>query len=127
MKLLFWILGVPLLVVAAFFAVANREVVTVSLWPLAEPMGMPLFVAIVAPLYLGVVIGVIAGWWSGRRSRSRARAEARRADALERENTSLKNRLQSLEGHGAATARPHAQATGTALQSPAATPPTFAP
>src|SRR4051812_13451617 len=98
MKLLFWIFGVPLLVIAAFFAVANRELVTVSLWPLAEPMAMPLFIAIVAPLYAGVLIGALAAWWSGRRARSRARSEARRADALERENVDLKQRVATLEG-----------------------------
>src|SRR2546430_1137075 len=86
MKLLFWIIGVPLLLLAAFFAVANRELVTVSLWPVAEPVDIPLFLAIVTPLYLGVIIGVLAGWWSGaRRARVRARAETRRADALEQE------------------------------------------
>jgi uncharacterized integral membrane protein len=127
MKLLFWIIGVPLLVIAAFFAVANREFVTVSLWPLAEPMDMPLFVAIVAPLYVGVLLGALAAWWSGRRARSRARAEARRADTLARENAELKQRLQTLEGQANPRTPLSPQPMAPALQSSAASPPTFAP
>lgn len=97
MKLLVWIVGVPLLLVAAFFAVANRAPVTISLWPLAAPVEVPLFVAIVGALYVGVVVGALAAWWSGRRARKRARREARRADALEREAQNLKMRLDALE------------------------------
>src|SRR5258708_14046413 len=97
MELLLWIVGVPLLLVAAFFAVANRAPVTISLWPLAEPIEVPLFVAIIGALYVGVVVGVLAGWWSGRGARKRARRETRPADTLEPEAQNLKFRLQALE------------------------------
>jgi len=102
MKLVLWIVGLPLLLVAAFFAVANREMVTVSLWPFADPVQVPLFAAIVVPLYAGVVIGGIAAWWSGRRARRRPRREARRADGLDRDNAALKARLEVIEATAAA-------------------------
>lgn len=105
MKLVVWIVGVPLLLVAAFFAIANREAVTVSLWPFADPISLPLFAAIVGPLYIGVIIGAIAAWWSGRRARKRARQERRRADGLQRETETLKQRLDALEA-AKASARP---------------------
>ena len=101
MKLVLWIVGLPLLLVAAFFAVANREPVTVSLWPFADPVQVPLFAAIVIPLYVGVVIGGLAAWWSGRHARRRARHEARRAASLERDNAALKTRLDVLEATAA--------------------------
>ncbi len=101
MKLVLWIVGLPLLLVAAFFAVANRAAVTVSLWPFADPIDVPLFAAIVLPLYVGVVIGGLAAWWSGRHARRRARQEARRAAALERDNAALKTRLDVLEAAAA--------------------------
>jgi lipopolysaccharide assembly protein A len=103
MKLVVWIVGVPLLLVAVFFAVANRGPVTVSLWPFADPIALPLFAAIVGPLYVGVIIGAIAAWWSGRRARKRARQERRRADALQREAESLKQRLDAHEAAKAST------------------------
>lgn len=102
MKLLFWIVGVPLLLIAAFFAIANRDIVAVSLWPFAEPMHLPLFVAIVAPLYLGFVLGALAAWIASGSSRARAREATRRVDAVERENAALRSRLdQAAPGQGA--------------------------
>jgi len=126
MKVLFWIVGVPLLLLAGLFAINNRELVTVSLWPLADPIEVRLFVAIVAPLYAGVLIGAAAAWWSGRHARSRAREQSRRAASLERDNAALKARLAALEAPSAA-ARPIAGPTGHAVQSAAAVPPSFTP
>lgn len=96
MKLLFWIVGVPLLLIAAFFAIANRESVSVSLWPLADAVHVPLFVAIVAPLYLGFLLGAGATWIAGGRTRARARDASRRAAALEQENAALRTRLDQV-------------------------------
>lgn len=93
MKLLFWIVGLPLLLIAAFFAIANRESVSVSLWPFAEPLQVPLFIAIVGPLYLGFLLGAGAAWIAGGRLRTRGREAARRLDASERENAALRARL----------------------------------
>jgi len=97
MKLLFWIVGVPLLLIAAFFAIANRESVAVSLWPLADSVELPLFIAIVAPLYFGFLLGGIAAWIAGGRVRARAREATRRAESLERENAALRARLDQAE------------------------------
>ena len=52
MKVLFWIVFIALLFVAGFFAVANREVVEIDLWPV--------FTKVAMPLYLGLV-GAFAG------------------------------------------------------------------
>jgi uncharacterized integral membrane protein len=103
MKLLFWIVGVPLVLAAAFFAVDNREAVSVSFWPFADPLQVPLFVAIITPLYVGVVLGAIVAWVSGRGARSRARSEARRAAAIETECAALKARLDAAERRAAAS------------------------
>lgn len=97
MKLLFWIVGVPLVLLAAFFAVDNRAAVSVGFWPFADALQVPLFVAIVVPLYIGVVLGAVVAWFSGGRARGRARREAKRAAALESENTALKARLEAAE------------------------------
>lgn len=97
MKLLFWIVGVPLVLAAAFFAVDNRASVAVSFWPFTDPLQVPLFVAIIVPLYIGVVLGAVVAWFSGGRARSRARKEAKRAAHLESENAALKARLVAAE------------------------------
>jgi len=96
MKLLVWIVGLPLLLAAGFFAVANRDTVAVSLWPFAETLQMPLFLAIAAPFYAGFALGAVIAWGASGRARARARETSRRAAELQRENEALKARLDQL-------------------------------
>ena len=76
---------VPLAIVIVMFAVANREIITISFDPFdtAHPafaLKMPLFILIFALVALGVVVGGIAAWLRQHKWRMRARraeAEAR--------------------------------------------------
>jgi uncharacterized integral membrane protein len=95
MKILFWVVVLPLLFIAAFFAIANREAVTIDLWPVSGPVSVPLFVALVGALYLGFLFGALVTWWAGRATRAKARAEARRADRLQRDADELRARLDA--------------------------------
>lgn len=99
MKLFFWIVVLPLLLLAAFFAVANRETVAVNLWPLSEPLETQLWMVIAAPLYVGFLLGALVAWASGHGTRARARAAVRRAEALQRDNASLQQQLDQVQGH----------------------------
>src|SRR5690242_4766112 len=84
-KILTAIIVVPLLIIVVGFAVANRQVVTISFDPFTatEPayaIKLPLFVVIFILLILGVIIGGIAAWLrqnSWRRSARRLDAEVR--------------------------------------------------
>jgi uncharacterized integral membrane protein len=73
---------IPLAVVIVMFAVANREMVTVTFDPFssANPafaLKLPLFVLIFALVAVGVVVGGIAAWLKQHKWRVRARrAEA---------------------------------------------------
>jgi len=95
MKFLFWIIVIALLFVAGFFAVANREVVQIDLWPLAK-IAAPLYFSLICALALGFLIGAVVAWWSGRAARSRARQASRRADALQRERDALQAQLEAM-------------------------------
>lgn len=72
----------PVAIVIVMFAVANREIVTVSFDPFdsanpAYAMRMPLFVLVFVLVGLGVLIGGIAAWLRQHKWRVRARrAEA---------------------------------------------------
>ena len=76
---------VPLAILIVMFAVANREIITVSFDPFdsAQPafaLRMPLFLLIFALAGVGVVAGGIAAWLKQHKWRMRARraeAEAR--------------------------------------------------
>jgi uncharacterized membrane protein YqjE len=77
---------VPLAVLLVAFAVANRQIVVVSLDPFdatdpAYRLALPLFVLIIALLIIGVIVGGVAAWlrqnkW--RRAARHAEAQARR-------------------------------------------------
>ena len=76
---------VPLAILIVMFAVANREIITVSFDPFdsvapALAFKMPLFMLIFALVTVGVVVGGIAAWLKQHKWRMRARraeAEAR--------------------------------------------------
>jgi uncharacterized integral membrane protein len=86
---------VPLAIVIIAFAVANRQVVTVSLDPFgsnppAAAVTLPLFALIIALLILGVLVGGAAAWLR----QSKWRRTARR---LEREVSELRSEVNSLK------------------------------
>jgi uncharacterized integral membrane protein len=88
---------VPLAIVIVMFAVANREIITVSFDPFdsAHPafaLKMPLFILIFALVALGVVVGGIAAWLR----QHKWRARARRAEAEARD---LRGRLDTQQPH----------------------------
>jgi uncharacterized integral membrane protein len=90
------IIVVPLAVVLIAFAVANRQMVTVSFDPFSvtEPaavLTLPLFALIILLLIVGVLIGGAAAWLR----QSRWRSAARR---LEHEVADLRAKVDALGG-----------------------------
>ncbi len=99
MKRLTWILTLPLIIVTVIFSVANRETITLDLWPfeLSSPP-VPLSAALLASLVCGIVIGGLAAWLSAGGTRQRARHARRRADELEREVARLRRERERAAG-----------------------------
>lgn len=92
------IILVPLAVVIIAFAVANRQIVTVSLDPFssehpAASLTLPLFALVIVLLVVGVLIGGIAAWLR----QARWRRTARR---LEREIADLHIEIEELKETG---------------------------
>jgi uncharacterized integral membrane protein len=116
-KIIAAIILVPLAVIIIAFAVANRQIVTVSLDPFsaehpAASLTLPLFALVIVLLVLGVLIGGIAAWLR----QSKWRRTARR---LEREIADLHIEIEALKRSacncGRRCGRPFARA-GNALQ-----------
>jgi uncharacterized integral membrane protein len=85
---------VPLGVIIIAFAVANRQIVTVSLDPFsaerpAASLTLPLFALIIVLLVIGVLIGGIAAWLR----QSKWRRTARR---LDRELADLRSEMETF-------------------------------
>ena len=90
---------VPLAVIIIAFAVANRQIVTVSLDPFssvapAASLTLPLFVLIIVLLIVGVIVGGVAAWLRQNKWRRTARR-------LEREVRELRGRIDALQGSAA--------------------------
>jgi len=119
MKLLFWIIALPLFFAGAFFAVANRDTIQVDLWPFWERVTVPLYLALGAAFYVGFVFGGLVAWWAGRRARTRGRHEARRAERLARDNAALEARLAQVQSAHPASAQAHGGQPGQARPLPA--------
>ncbi|HIJ63565.1 MAG TPA: DUF1049 domain-containing protein [Rhodospirillaceae bacterium] len=73
MKVLFWLAGLPLAAAAVLFALSNRQPVTVALWPFAEGLQLPLYLAILLPALAGYLLGLGLGGWGRRRGTRRDR------------------------------------------------------
>jgi uncharacterized integral membrane protein len=94
-KIIAAIILVPLAIVIIAFAVANRQIVTVSLDPFsaehpAASLTLPLFALVIVLLVIGVLIGGIAAWLR----QSKWRRTARR---LEREIVDLHLEMEALK------------------------------
>lgn len=62
MKILSWLLTLPVLLACVFFAVSNRQDVTVDLWPFDYVLSTPLYVATLGAFFAGLLCGALWFW-----------------------------------------------------------------
>ncbi|MEQ9813245.1 MAG: lipopolysaccharide assembly protein LapA domain-containing protein [Azospirillaceae bacterium] len=82
MRYLTWIITIPLGIVAIAFAVSNRGMVDVALWPFDGVLTAPVFLVVLAVAVLAFLLGGLVAWLSGARYRRAARQAQQRADRL---------------------------------------------
>lgn len=87
----------PAAVAVVLFAVNNRQLVDIDLWPLPFGASAPLFAIALGALVLGFLAGAVIAWLSGARGRRRARDAEFRASHSERELHFLRGKLERLE------------------------------
>ena len=92
MKHLSWIVTLPVTLVVVVFAVANREEVALSFWPLPWSAGLPIWLIVLGCLLAGFLLGATVAWLSGGPRRRRARQTAERARELARQLAELQRR-----------------------------------
>jgi len=88
-----WIIAAPVAFVVIAFAIANRGTVGVYLDPLPYELDIPLWAAVIGALAFGFILGAMIRWLFNQRWRSEARHARRHNRALEREISSLRQRL----------------------------------
>jgi len=94
-KVLNAVIFIPLALILLAFAVANRQVVTISFDPFSasDPaigLSLPLFAVIIVIAILGVLAGGFATWWRQGVHRRRARQLAAETGKLRAEIDSLR-------------------------------------
>lgn len=129
MRFIALIITVPIAIAAVLFAISNRGVVTLSLWPLPFTLDAPVYLATLVALAVGFLAGGIVAWNAQRRHRRRARRASDRVSYLERELKETQARAAAAEKRLAEQNRPVSGAglpaiAGQAPTSQAATAPT---
>lgn len=90
MKLLHWLVTVPIAVAAVLFAVMNRAPVTIDLWPMPLRIEAPAFLILLGSLAVGLLIGLLLSWLTGGTRRRRMRQLAHENDRLATELRELR-------------------------------------
>jgi uncharacterized integral membrane protein len=80
-----WVLIGLVALALVIFAVDNRQVVTVSLWPLPIEASMGLYLVVLLTLLAGFLLGELIAWMNGHHWRRQARQKTKRIEELERE------------------------------------------
>ena len=96
MRLLFWIIGIPVAAVLIAFAIANRHFVVVSLDPLSQQdpvasLAVPLWTVLFFGIFCGLVVGWVAAWLSQGKWRRAARAARRDLASVRSESARLRS------------------------------------
>jgi putative membrane protein len=101
MRFLYWIIAIPLAVLIAVFAVSNRALVTISLWPLPFEVDLPLFLPIMVALLVGLGIGFAFEWLLQGKHRRAARRMDSELKRIKTDDTghSAPNTDQKAIGH----------------------------
>ena len=101
MRIIGWIIAVPVAFIVIAFAIANRSSVGIHFDPLPYELDIPLWAAVIGALAVGFILGALIRWLFDHRWRAEARQGRRHARALEREISTLRQRLDRAPSAGA--------------------------
>jgi len=96
-RLAFWILGLPILVVAILFAIENRGALALNFWPTGYVLTLPVYVAVFGAVVVGFLFGGTVAWLAQHHRRAAQRQAEREADRLRDEAERLQRRLDAME------------------------------
>ncbi|RED46118.1 LapA family protein [Aestuariispira insulae] len=93
MRLINWLVALPVTLLAISFAASNLERVEFKLWPLPMTFDphLPLFTFCV--LLIGFLLGAVTTWVGASRTRSRARQAERKSQQQAREINDLERKV----------------------------------
>lgn len=79
------------------FALSNRELVTLALWPLPFVLDLPVYLAVLVPAAIGFVIGGSVAWSSAARARREVKRRRDQVAELSEEVVKARKRDSALK------------------------------
>jgi uncharacterized integral membrane protein len=104
MKYVRWIAIALVALVLIVFAIANRDQVELTLWPLPFTVTAPAYLIVLVTLLIGFLAGEFAAWVNGHRWRREARRLRRRIEELEQRLATSERTNALAQPAGMATA-----------------------
>lgn len=90
MRFIYWSVTALIALVVVVFAVSNRTMVTLALFPLPAALDAPLYLVVIAAGALGFLVGALVAWIGAGRHRRDVRLLRQRIERLQRDmNKSL--------------------------------------
>lgn len=116
MRYIAWIITIPFALLLLSFAISNREMVTLGLWPLPFRIDAPVYLVALLPLLFGVVIGGLVLWFGRFATGLRMRRLETRLASTQKDLEGLKARQRpgATANRNGDPARPALPAAGQA-------------
>lgn len=113
-RVILWLVVLPLAALSAFFAINNRQSTTLDFDPFPYELSIPLFAAVLGAALIGLIVGGVAAWARQGKWRRQARALQRKVGGLEGEMEQMRAQAASIALAGMEEAEPgDAPRTGT--------------
>lgn len=114
-RLLWLIITVSAVAIAMTFATANDGIVTLSLWPVATNLSVPIWLAVLGSLGIGLVIGGITVWASALAIRARNWRLRQKLTQMEQRARAAEDKLAAAEAQKNIASSPAAPITPASL------------
>jgi lipopolysaccharide assembly protein A len=89
-RFIYWSITALVALLVVVFAVSNRAMVTLALFPLPAALDAPLYLVVIAAVALGFLVGALVAWLGAGKHRRDARLLRQRIERLQRDvNKSL--------------------------------------
>ncbi len=85
MRFVYWFITALVALGGVVFAVSNRAVVALALFPLPAEIQAPLYLVVIVAVALGFIIGALVAWLGAGKHRRESRHLRRRIDRLQRD------------------------------------------
>jgi len=92
-----WLVMVPVFAMALAFALHNKSLLELNLWPFGLVVEIPVYLGLFGAVFVGVIVGGIVAWLGQGRVRSNLRGQAYEGEVARRELTTAQEKIETLE------------------------------